>query len=181
MIHDPYYSTANNVRAGPRQDQHQFSSTPKSPSPAARQSILDLEIFRECLQRDSPFRGHPGGETHDVRSIITSFTFGLHLLSSASISTWLARSPIHRIPNSKFQKPLCSTLDACKLQQGFKEHNTGSYSSRPASCTTRLRRPGIPTLMKSRPRAAPAPQLPNGGNPTGTGEWPSGITSGDGR
>lgn len=103
--------------------------------------------------------------------------------------------------NSKFQIPEAPLLDSRCLQvatycisdlkprigtsikhaEGFEEHNTGSYSSRPASCTTPLRRPGIPTLMKSRPRAAPAPQIPNGGNPTGTGEWPSGITSGDGR
>lgn len=154
----------NNVCAGPGpgpasilQHRHPHHHPPDKASWTWRYS---------ARQRDNPFRGPSWRGKSPRRSTITSFTFWLAFGSPRPApAKHMARTvPDTRIPNSR--RPFaqlqmlamyCISRDlkprigtSIKHAEGFEEHNAGSCSSRPASCATRLRRPGIThLLMKS--------------------------------
>ena len=129
MIHDPYYCQQRAPRVRPRTSIN---------SPA-----LPSIITRRCRTK------HPGpgdippcnvtalprpswrGKTRR-RSIITSFTFGLHLLSSASISTWLARSAIleFQIPEGPLLDSRCLQYTVSVASSVESEHQSNMQDSR---------------------------------------------------
>jgi hypothetical protein len=119
MIHGPYYrlqhcQVANNVRAGPGQDQHQFSSTPNPHHPPPDKASWTWRYSASaCNVTALPEAILEGKHTTPINHHKLHF-FGLHLLSSASIQH-MART-VPKTSNSKFQIPEGPLLDSRCLQ-----------------------------------------------------------------
>ena len=155
--------------AGAAQDQHQFSSTPLNNHPPLPDKASWTWRY-SALQRDSPSEAILEGKVttpinHHKLHFLACFAFGSPRPASAHGS----HGP--RYSNSKFQKALCSTLDACNILYQWPQALNRNINQTCRIRGTQQRKlqqlsrilyhtltASWHTLMKSRPRAAPHPQ-----------------------